>query len=74
MSYNDISYSFSQYPKGISKNCKHLKELFNQAAMQLEEEQEIPIIVKKEKIQDLKMRIIIIICFFVLFTPTYLVF
>ena len=46
MSYNDIAYSFSQYPRNTNKNCKHLKELFNQAVMQLEEEQEIPITIK----------------------------
>ncbi len=57
MSYNDIAYSFSLYPKEKSKNCKHIKELFIQAALQLQEEEEIPIIVKekkKSKIQKLK--------------------
>ncbi|NIM26118.1 MAG: hypothetical protein GTN35_03845 [Nitrososphaeria archaeon] len=49
MSYNDIAYSFSQYQPGKSKNCKHLKELFAQAMTQLEEEQEIPILVKEKK-------------------------
>lgn len=49
MSYNDIAYSFSLYPKEANKNCKHLKELFIQEALQLQEEQEIPIIVKRNK-------------------------
>ena len=49
MSFNDLAYSMSKYPKGKGKNCEHLKELFNQAIAQLEEEQEIPIVVKKRK-------------------------
>ncbi len=48
MSYNDTAYSFSLYPKEVNKNCKHLKELFIQAALQLQEEQEIPITIIKE--------------------------
>jgi hypothetical protein len=39
VSYNDIADFFSQYSSGKSKNCKHLKELFAQAVLQLEEEQ-----------------------------------
>ena len=58
MSYNDIAYSFSLYPKEASKNCKHLKELFIQAALQLQEEQEIAIIVKEnKKIKNSKRKI-----------------
>ncbi len=49
MSYNDIAYSFSQYEPTKSKNCEHLKELFIQAIVQLEEEQEIPIVIKSKK-------------------------
>lgn len=49
MSYNDIADFFSQYPPGKSKNCKHLKELFCQAISQLEEEEEIPIVLKHNK-------------------------
>lgn len=48
MSFNDISDAFSQYPK-TSKQCKHLKELFNQAIQQLEEENEIPIVLPTKK-------------------------
>ena len=53
MSLNDISDSFSQYAKGNNKQCEHLKELFSQAIIQLEEEQleEIKIeIIKKKKL------------------------
>jgi hypothetical protein len=49
MSYNDISDMFSEYSKGNSKNCKHLKELFEQAIIQMMEEEMIevaPITVK----------------------------
>lgn len=49
MSYNDVAYMFSLYPKDTNKNCKHLKELFIQATLHLQEEQEIPIIVKENK-------------------------
>lgn len=54
MSYNDIADFFSQYSSGDSKNCKHLKELFAQAKLQLEEEQEIPVIVKQLKKKNSK--------------------
>ena len=50
MSYNDINDLFSQYSKNAkNKQCKHLKELFNQAIIQLEEENslEIPLEIKK---------------------------
>ena len=49
MSLNDITDSFSQYAKGNTKQCQHLKELLEQAIIQLEEEQEIPIVIKKVK-------------------------
>ncbi len=48
MSLNDITDSFGQYAKGNSKQCVHLKELLRQAIIQLEEEQEVPIIVKEK--------------------------
>lgn len=51
MSLNDITDSFGQYAKGNSKQCEHLKELLRQAIIQLEEEQEVPILVK-EKIRN----------------------
>ena len=49
MSYNDIAYSFSQFPNKNPKDCKHLKELFNQALVQLNEEYETPIVIKTKK-------------------------
>ena len=48
MSFNDIADSFSQYPN-TSKECKHLKELFNQAIQQLQEENEIELVISKSK-------------------------
>ncbi len=51
MSLNDITDSFGQYAKVNPKQCKHIKEMLNQAIMQLEEEEEIHIIVKKKKIK-----------------------
>ncbi|MEK9681623.1 MAG: hypothetical protein VW081_01940 [Nitrosopumilus sp.] len=57
MSYNDISDMFSEYSKGNSKNCKHLKELFEQAIIQMMEEEMIevaPITVKKPRKKTLK--------------------
>ena len=48
MSFNDITDSFSQYPK-TNKECKHLKELFNQAIQQLQEENEIEVVISKPK-------------------------
>lgn len=57
MSYNDISDMFSEYSKGNSKNCKHLKELFEQAIIQMVEEEAIevaPITIKKSKKKTLK--------------------
>ena len=51
MSLNDITDSFGQYAKDSPKQCKHLKEMLNQAILQLEEE-EIQIIVGKKKIKN----------------------
>ena len=39
MSYNEIAETFSEYSKGKSSNCQHLIELFQQAMIQMEEEQ-----------------------------------
>ena len=50
MSLNDITNSFGQYVKDNPKQCKHFKEMLNQAIMQLEEE--IQIIVHKRKINN----------------------
>ena len=44
MSYNDIRDMFAKYSKGETKNCKHLKELFEQAMAQMIEEDEIIIL------------------------------
>ena len=41
MSYNEIAETFSEYSKGKSKNCQHLIELFQQAMIQMEEEEQI---------------------------------
>jgi hypothetical protein len=52
MSYNDISDMFAEYSKGNSKNCKHLKELFEQAVIQMVEEEAMeiaPMTIKKSK-------------------------
>ena len=57
MSYNDISDMFSEYSKGNSKNCKHLKELFEQAIIQMVEEELIevsPPTIKKSKKKTVK--------------------
>jgi len=39
MSYNEIAETFSEYSKGKSSNCQHLIELFQQAIIQMEEEE-----------------------------------
>ncbi len=39
MSYNEIAETFGEYSKGKSSNCQHLIELFQQAMIQMEEEQ-----------------------------------
>ena len=39
MSYNEIAETFSEYSKVKSKNCQHLIELFEQAMIQMEEEE-----------------------------------
>ena len=39
MSYNEIAETFSEYSKGKSSNCQHLIELFQQAMIQMEEEE-----------------------------------
>jgi hypothetical protein len=54
MSYNDIGDMFSQYSEEKNaKNCEHLKELFLQAALMLDEEaplvQEVPFRKKAKK-------------------------
>ena len=41
MSYNEIAETFSEYSKVKSKNCQHLIELFQQAMIQMEEEEQI---------------------------------
>ena len=41
MSYNEIAETFAEYSKAKSKNCQHLIELFQQAMIQIEEEEEI---------------------------------
>ena len=40
MSYNEIAETFGEYSKGKSSNCQHLIELFQQAMIQMEEEEE----------------------------------
>ena len=44
MSYNEIAETFSEYSKGKSSNCQHLIELFQQAMIQMEEEEELLIV------------------------------
>ena len=39
MSYNEIAETFGEYSKGKSSNCQHLIELFQQAMIQMEEEE-----------------------------------
>ena len=39
MSYNEIAETFSEYSKVKSKNCQHLIELFEQAMIQMQEEE-----------------------------------
>ena len=46
MSYNEIAETFSEYSKGKSSNCQHLIELFQQAMIQMEEEEEELLIVE----------------------------
>tara|TARA_B100000029_G_scaffold264514_1_gene260688 strand:+ start:134 stop:307 length:174 start_codon:yes stop_codon:yes gene_type:complete len=41
MSYNEIANTFSEYSKGKSSNCQHLIELFEQAMIQMQEEEKI---------------------------------
>ena len=41
MSYNEIAETFSEYSKGKSSNCQLLIELFQQAMIQIEEEEKI---------------------------------
>ena len=48
MSYNEIAETFSEYSKVKSKNCQHLIELFEQAMIQIQEE-EIILIQHQEK-------------------------
>ena len=56
MSYNEIAETFSEYSKEKSKNCQHLIELFEQAMIQMQEEEEIILVqhqnkpVKKKKL------------------------
>jgi len=44
MSYNEIAETFSEYSKGKSSNCQHLIELFQQAMIQMEEEEQLLIV------------------------------
>jgi len=44
MSYNEIAETFSEYSKGKSSNCQHLIELFQQAMIQMEEEEELLVV------------------------------
>ena len=46
MSYNEIAETFSEYSKGKSSNCQHLIELFQQAMIQMEEEEEQLLVVE----------------------------
>ena len=46
MSYNEIAETFSEYSKGKSSNCQHLIELFQQAMIQMEEEEEELLVVE----------------------------
>ena len=46
MSYNEIAETFSEYSKGKSSNCQHLIELFQQAMIQIEEEEEELLVVE----------------------------
>jgi len=55
MSYNDISDMFGEYTKSNSKNCQHLKELFEQAIVQMIDEGEIEvqeIIIKNKQVKN----------------------
>ena len=44
MSYHEIAEPFSEYSKGKSSNCQHLIEFFQQAMIQMEEEEELLIV------------------------------
>ena len=44
MSYNEIAEPFSEYSKGKSSICKHLIELFQQAMIQMEEEEDLLVV------------------------------
>ena len=46
MSYNEIAETFAEYSKGKSSNCQHLIELFQQAMIQMEEEEEQLLVVE----------------------------
>ena len=46
MSYNEIAETFSEFSKGKSSNCQHLIELFQQAMIQMEEEEEELLVVE----------------------------
>ena len=48
MSYNEIAETFSEYSKVKSKNCQHLIELFEQAMIQMQEEEEEIILVQHQ--------------------------
>ena len=54
MSYNEIAETFSEYSKVKSKNCQHLIELFEQAMIQMQEEEII--LVEHPKIHLKKKR------------------
>ena len=41
MIYNEIAETFGEYSKGKSSNCQHLIELFQQAMIQMEEEEKL---------------------------------
>ena len=41
MSYNEIAETFSEYSKEKSSNCQHLIELFEQAMIQIQEEEQL---------------------------------
>ena len=49
MSYNEIAETFSEYSKVKSKNCQHLIELFEQAMIQMQEEEEIILVQHQNK-------------------------
>ena len=54
MSYNDIAYSFSQYPKITNKNYEQIKQSFQQAILKPNDESENPILMKRNKKSEIQ--------------------